>query len=64
MKYYTSTAYLVSIPSSKWRKAVTLSLDPYSVPGGGSMALLLDAAPGAKEAGSSSTRKRWSNNVP
>jgi hypothetical protein len=49
MRYYTSAAYLVSISSSKWRKAVTLSLDPYSAPGGGSMVLLLDEAPGRRK---------------
>jgi hypothetical protein len=61
VRYYTGIAYLASISSSKWRKAVALSLDLYFIPAGGSTALLLDAVHGANEAGSRSTQKRWNN---
>jgi len=64
MRFYTGIAYLAGISSSKWRKAVALSLDPSFVLGGGLTALLLDTAPEANEAGSRGIQKRWNNNVP
>jgi len=52
------TAYLASISSSEWRKAVVLSLDPSFIPRWWLNSPLIKCGPLTNEAGSCSTQER------